>query len=123
MSAKPYALEIELDGLPKLQSGAWGHWRTRRKHDERWKDLIGWEVVRLGPPPKLLDFASVECIRFSTREPDWDNLVASFKPLIDGLIGTVLVDDSPTRLVRRYGWTKTDRGRGRMRIYVEERRP
>lgn len=123
MSEKPYALEIELEGLPHLQSGTWGHWATRRKHDAGWKERIGWEARRLGGKPLLTD-AHIDCIRFSAVEPDYDNLVASFKPLVDGLVEAgILVNDSPSRLTRTYAWCNASRSKGRIRICVKERRP
>lgn len=125
-----YHLRIELNGLPKLQSGSFGHWRARRKHDQRWKDLVGWETLGQRPKPPL-ERAHVVCTRFSPSQvrPDQDNLVGSFKCVIDGLVGDkrdptdptrVLADDSPKHMTAEYHWEPCPRGNGRVVIEVSE---
>ncbi len=121
-----YHLRIEIPGLPRLQSGAFGHWRERRKHDSRWKQLVGYEL-RGKFPPKPFERAFVVCTRFSasSKAPDRDNLVASFKPLVDALVDPplarpVLVDDSPDHMTAEYHWEPCPRGKGRVVIEVAE---
>jgi len=117
-----YQLRIEIPGLPKLQSGAFGHWRARRVHDSKWKDLVGYELIGRRPP-KPLERAEVSCVRYSAanKAPDFENLAASFKPLIDQLVGTVIVDDSQDHIGQpSYQWEKCPRGKGRVVIEVRE---
>ena len=116
-----YHLRIEIPGLPKLQSGSFGHWSARRRHDSRWKDLV-WLETRGKWPKDPLERALVVCTRYSSARssPDRDNLVASFKPLIDALQRTVIVDDSPEHMTAEYHWEKCPRGEGRVVIEVTE---
>ncbi len=125
-----YRLRIELKGLPSLQSGAFGHWRARRAHDARWKNLVR-QATRRELPKEPLEKALVVCTRYSAARssPDRDNLVASFKPLVDGLAGykvgnvlltQVLIDDSPEHMTAEYHWEKCPRGKGRVVMEVSE---
>lgn len=125
-----YHLRIEIPGLPSLQSGAFGHWRARRSHDQRWKDLVAYETLGKRPKPPL-ERSFVVCTRHSAASgpPDDDNLRASFKPLIDGLVGNkkdpldptrVMADDSPKHMTAEYSWEKCPRGKGRVVMEVSE---
>jgi hypothetical protein len=112
-------LVIELDGLPELQSHRCRtHWARRHRHDRQWKRDVAW-IARSWRLPEPFEFAHVTCTRFSERAPDADNLVASFKPLIDGLVAArVLVDDDLQHVGVTYGWERAARGEGRVRIEV-----
>ena len=62
--------------------------------------------------------------RLSSVQPDGDNLAESFKPLLDALIGLVIVDDSPAVLGSthgRYGWIYAPPKKGSVRIEVWSR--
>ena len=52
---------------------------------------------------------------------DWDNLVASFKCIRDGLVEVgVMVDDKPSVLIAcEHRWGKAKRGEGRICVRVE----
>ena len=118
-----YSIEFELPGLPPLQvagSGG-GHWRTRHAVAKRWKSAVRRAVLADGRvPEKPLDRVEMLCERHSTREPDYDNLVASFKPIRDGLVEMgLLIDDKPTILVKcEHRWVKASRGAGKVRILL-----
>ena len=73
-----------------------------------------------GLPPKPLKQASITLTRFSSVEPDYDNLVISFKPIIDGLRDAgVIVDDKFSVIGRpSYEWQKSPRNQGRIRVEV-----
>lgn len=117
-----YSLYLRISGLPELQTaGARGHWAKRHREARRWKELVAWRARAEGLPPVPLAGAAVELVRHSCFEPDADNLRASFKPLVDGLVyGRVLLDDSPDIIgapVCR--WEKAPRRRGYVEISVE----
>lgn len=125
-----YHLRISLDGLPQLQSGSFGSRWARRDHDKRWKELVGWATVGKRPKPPL-ERVMVVCTRLSASNepPDDDNLRASFKPLIDALVGKkndptdptrIFVDDSPKHMTAQYHWENCPRGKGRVVIEVTE---
>lgn len=117
----PYRLVIELPALPHLQSGTWGHWARRRKHDKQWREWVGLTARAMGLPPAPLARAHVKVVRFSSVQPDADNQVAAAKPLIDGLIGLVIVDDSPMHITREYDWFRAPPRQGKTVVVVEER--
>lgn len=54
--------------------------------------------------------------------PDYDNLVYSFKPVIDGLVHAKIIqnDDMNTVVMRHYAWAKVKRGQEQITIEVEE---
>ena len=118
-----YLLEFELPGLPALQvAGSGGHWRKRHNDAKRWKNAV--RAVVLGDhylPDEPLKRVRMRCERYSTREPDWDNLVASFKCIRDGLVEVgVMVDDKPSVLIAsEHRGAKAKRGEGRIRVRVE----
>lgn len=119
-----YLLEFELEGLPSLQvagSGG-GHWRKRHAEIKRWKQAVRGAVLgNFDLPDEPLARVRMRCERFSHREPDWDNLVASFKPIRDGLVEIgVMIDDKPSVLVVcEHRWSKAKRGEGRVRVRLE----
>lgn len=119
-----YLLEFELEGLPSLQvagSGG-GHWRKRHAEAKRWKQAVRGAVLEnFHLPDEPLTRVRMRCERFSTREPDWDNLVASFKPIRDGLVEIgVMVDDKPSVLVAcEHRWFKAKRGQGKIRVRLD----
>ena len=116
-----YHLRIAIPGLPSLQSGAFGHWSARRRHDSRWKQLVCIELMGKLPKERLVR-AFVSCTRYSAARssPDRDNLVASFKPLLDALQYDVIWEDSPEHMTAEYHWEKCGRGEGRVVIEVTE---
>jgi len=115
-----YRVEFELDGLPKSQTNNYGHWRTRAKSKKDWEERV--VVATMGKWPKdPLSAATITLTRCSTSEPDYDNLVASFKPIMDGLIrARIIQDDKPSVIGHPdYHWEKAKRGQGRIRVVVE----
>ena len=119
-----YTHEFVIAGLPQLQSGAFGHWRARRDHDKRWKELVHYGMVGHRPPIPLR-LVELTCTRHSASgtPPDDDNLCASFKPLIDSLIGPVILDDGPEFLTAHYKWERCKRGEGHVVIEIREASP
>jgi len=113
---------LEVPGLPRLQ-GDVVHWRIRQKERKGWHRTVGWAVKACGvPPPSVtLRRARVIVTRYSAanQSPDYDNLAYGAKPLIDGLIGLLIVDDKPEHAHVDYHWEKCKRGQGRVRIVVE----
>ncbi len=73
-------------------------------------------------PDAPLAHAHCTFTRFSSKRPDYDGLVHSMKPVLDGLVkGNVLVDDSYDVIgVPQYLWEYVDRNNGHIQIQVEE---
>ena len=91
-----YSLSFELDGLPKSQTNNYGHWAIRHKSKKEWEARV-FNAVRGNLPSKPLVRARLRFTRCSAAQPDFDNLVASFKPIMDGLITAgIIEDDKPS---------------------------
>lgn len=95
LSIDPYYLYICIEGdTPKATNVLLGaHWRTKHANAVRWKELVGRASLQFRPP-KLLERFEVLVLRSAPRMLDYDGLVASCKPLLDGLKGLVIADDS-----------------------------
>ena len=117
----PYFLEFELSGLPKNPNGAHGHWTVASAERKRWRRLT-FERCRFFAPSKPLFKCSIECVRYSTRASDFDNLVASFKPIIDGLKDAKIIFDDNEKCVvgRVYSNGKAKKNEGKVKIIVRE---
>jgi hypothetical protein len=116
-----YTLTLEIPRLPHLQAAnARQHWAVRRREEQWWKHQVGWHARGKGLPEEPMKRAWIACVRLSASEPDHDNLVASFKPAIDGLKGLVIEDDSPECVTVWYGWEPAKRNQGGVRIGVSQ---
>lgn len=117
----PYYLRFELGGLPKLPNGGHCHWRTIHEERKKWK---GWvRVMAAGrTPTKPLARAKLKLTRFSSVEPDYDNLAASFKAVIDGLrmAGVILDDRSANIGTPQFSWEKCASRKGKIVVEVWE---
>jgi Holliday junction resolvase RusA-like endonuclease len=127
---KPYSIRIffECHALPSLKKSkrkdpfppsmnARLHWAQRAKISRMWRERVVYFVGR-SKPPKPLRRAHLTLIRHSSVQCDPDNLVASFKPLIDGLKDAgVLADDRD--ITFKPLWQKAAPGKGAIEIIVE----
>lgn len=116
-----YRLSIEIPRLPPMNSSR----RVNRWVEIKEKKLWAAEVAAATHgkrPPKPLERAKVTFIRRSgSREPDYGNLVASFKHVEDGLIGLIIVDDKPSVIGHpEYKWEKASPKKGSIIVRVEE---
>ena len=119
---EPFQCSLKISGLPRLQSGV-VHWRVRAKERKTWRDKVAWAIREAGvkPPSVALSRAHLSFTRHSTQEPDHDNLAASFKPVLDGLIGLIIADDSPAVIgTPMYRWGSAPPRGGYVTIEVRE---
>lgn len=116
----PYKLELKLLGLPKTPN-AREHWRAKAKHVAEWRDRVDTACTYKAPPQPLTQ-AAITFTRVSSVEPDYDNLVASFKACMDGLRqAKVIIDDKRANVGRPgYLWAKCKPKDGHVLIRVEE---
>ncbi len=113
-------IEFEIEGLPKMTNGfSRQHWIHRHKEAKKWKALV-YEKVSMAPwmpiaKPKLT------LVRCSTREPDFDGLVSSFKHIIDGLkeVGVILDDKQSVIGQPTYRWEYASPKKGKIIVKVE----
>ena len=90
-----YRLALELTQLPEAFNKVLRtHWKDRHSTNMSWYMFISCEVG-LKRPPKPLKRARISIVRHAHRTLDFDGLVASMKPVVDGLVvAKVLSDDS-----------------------------
>lgn len=96
--------ELEIPELPRLQADVMQKW-ARMAYRKKWHDLIHYALLEAGGPPKQpLDHAAITGVRYCCGiQPDWINVVYSFKPLVDGLIKAgMIVDDNPSVLLEEH---------------------
>lgn len=118
-----YTLAFELLGLPPTLNSR-GHWRVKAKLTKRWR-LMAALTAKASRPAAPLSKARVTLTRFSSNEPDFDNLAGSFKPILDGLKSAGIILDDKRSVIGRptYNWEHAPRGSGKVRVEVEEITP
>lgn len=122
--AEMYRLEITLAGLPESPNRSrYANRFAAANKVKRWKQAV---FTKAWPhrPPKPLAKAQITFTRFSSVEPDYDNLVSSFKACGDGLKQAgIIVDDKRSVVgVPTYAWQKCAPRAGRITIEVREAR-
>jgi hypothetical protein len=115
-----YVLEFELKGLPRTTNGSHGHWRAKHARNKALKARVFASCWHLRPDSPLT-LARITLTRISSVEPDFDNLVISFKPVVDGLRQAGIIIDDKRKNVGRpeYLWEKCKPGGGHIKIKVE----
>lgn len=116
-----FEMEINLKGLPKTANGSHGHWHAMAKQKKTWKINASNAAIKAGLPEAPLTKAKITCTRHSTTECDFDNLVISFKPLIDGLKLAGVISDDKSSVIGQptYLWVRAKRNEGFVTIKVE----
>ncbi len=117
----PYHLLLEIPGLPLLPNRLQkSHWRAIQRHTKEWHALVYHHASR-HVPPEPLQRAELILARYSTNEPDPDNLMASWKPLIDGLqrVG-ILVNDKRENVELKAEWYRAKANQGKVTIEITE---
>lgn len=112
--------EISGFGLPKTTNGSMVHWRIKHAETKKWKRLVFMAVVKNLPPQPFLK-AKLTLTRCSSREPDFDGLVSSFKHVIDGLIeAQVLQNDRMSNIGQpTYLWERANLRKGMIKVKIE----
>jgi len=97
--------------LPNRTRGE--HWATRKKRSDMEKLVVTARLRGASPmPPDWLrtGFVLVSFTRFSSRKPDYDNLVASFKAVQDATCAWLGRDDGDPELMFRYQHSTGEKG-------------
>lgn len=122
ITKNPYSLSIFFNWLPQIQlNSSHGHWATRYQKIRAIKTKVGAGVYP-HRPEKPLKKARLVLIRHSSREPDYDNLVASFKPVIDALTEFAIIENDNSKVVGQpeYRWIKCKIKFAGINILVQE---
>lgn len=82
-----YSLEFEIPGVPKATNSLLGgsKW-TKHRNATDWKRRVGMVTLRYPKPKAPLEHCLIYLVRWSYRTLDYDGCVASFKPVVDGLV-------------------------------------
>jgi hypothetical protein len=116
-------IELEIAGLPKIiTNGSKGSWRAAWGEARKWhREVHDALVLSRQLPPAPFRTARLTLVRCSLREPDADNLYASFKHVVDGLVKAgVLENDKPSNLPATVvRWQPARRNQGKIKITVE----
>lgn len=118
-----YSIEFQIEGLPKMiTNGSQGSWRAKAGNARLWKSNVMTALRGTQGPRERLKCAKCTFIRFSSAEPDDDNLRASFKPVRDGLVlAGIMVNDRPENMPEPiYKWQKCKPKSGHIYVKVEE---
>jgi len=101
-------IRIEINELPRLQTNTYSNWRIRHGYTKLWHRRVGEALIHFQAKIESpLKRSKILCIRRSLKEPDYDNLVISFKPIIDGLkVYGVIEDDKTSNVMITYIWQK-----------------
>lgn len=117
-----YEIEFEINDLPKtINSIGRRHWSVKVKEANKWKNLVAAHILSRGSCPRLLR-AKITLTRSSSRCPDSDGLVSSFKHVLDGIVGAGLIPDDSYKTIGMpdYRWEHSCKGKGKIKIKIEE---
>lgn len=117
-----YEIEFEIQDLPKTYNAMGrSHWAVKAKEARKWKNIVGIKTSGRGPPNPL-QRALLVLTRYSSKCPDPDGLVSSFKSTIDGLqqAGIIINDTFAVIGMPTYLWEKAPKGKGKIKVKIEE---
>lgn len=69
------------------------HWTKRKKNADTYKTLVHYLVAK-HKPENLLTSVKLSITIYKSKLCDYDGAVSTLKPVIDGLKGLILLDDS-----------------------------
>ena len=99
-----YSIQFELPLVETDPNKILGrHWRMKHKRFEKIKTDIARLVAGRIPKTPLKKFRIKIVRRFNpetSRTLDWDNLIASFKPGIDGLVRAGIIQNDSWKYIR-----------------------
>lgn len=113
---------FEIHDLPKLPNATmYKHWRTKHQESKKWQKLVVEACTYAKITHLKLASAVLTFERHSSREPDFDNLVASFKHCQDALIiAGVIVDDKSAVIGQpSYRWFKEKQKNAKIKVRIE----
>lgn len=114
-------MEFFIPDLPKLPNQMLRkHWTFVMKEKKKWHNLVVfYSPIPEGPPLKK---AKLTLIRKSSRQPDFDGLVGSFKHVVDGLVKVKIIVDDKCDVIgeSKYLWEKCKRVDQGILVRVEE---
>jgi hypothetical protein len=87
---------------------------------EQWLRLVKGAI---GSKHQPLGFAEIRCVRASSQQMDYDNLVDFFRFALNALVRVGLIlDDSPKHIQPSYNQIKAPKGAGYVLIEITEKK-
>lgn len=117
-----YYTEVLINHVPLLPNKTRGHhWKTLMGEKQKWVKLIANHFIGRTPIAPLSK-CNIRMVRMTCIEPDYDNLVASYKVVLDALTkNRIIIDDNPSVILNQdYYWTKVKRGQKSTLIKIQE---
>ena len=126
-----YELTLEVRALPRANASSNVHWRTKVRDRKEWTVRMKAAMKGKQKPPSPLSLSVVLFERHSSSEPDYANLVNSFKLVEDllqpksqrnpGGLGILEGDKSHNYVGGHadYVWKKAPPGKGKIVIHIE----
>lgn len=113
------SISVRLSGLPSSMNSRFKHWSEKAKEVKYWRRLAMATAWPSRPPRPLVN-CELYCVRYSSGVLDYDNLVSTFKAVIDGLKDAgVIWNDGPKIVVRReYRQAKAEPRAGHIIVVV-----
>lgn len=114
-------ITFEIPQLPKTPNSI-GKASIWHSHNERkkWRMLVAFALIKK-VPSKPMEKANITCTRFSSREPDLDNLFSSFKFVIDAIKNCgVIKDDKSSCISLKCNWQKSKPKEGKIKVEIQE---
>jgi len=113
------AKKLGVSQLPVLQADVMQRW-TRKRYREVWAARTQLAIMcQTKAPAEPLKSAEITAIRFCTgTPPDWPNVVYSFKPIIDSLVGWIIEDDNPSVLLSEKYYSVRVRTKAEQRLEI-----
>lgn len=114
-----YQLTFEIKDLPMTTNSKSDRRWVRYAEMKKWLKLV--RMATLGQIPfSPLKKAELELVRGSSRAPDFDGLVSSFKHPIDSLVKIgILENDKMDNIGQpKYHWEKVGPGKGFIRVTI-----
>jgi hypothetical protein len=116
-----YKRTEKINALPSLMNKSGHHWAVVEKARKQWHKWVD-QAFMIGKPSKPISHCKLSLVRATANVCDYDNLVISFKPVVDGLVkaGIIADDDFQTVVDRHYSFLKVPRKEAHILITVEE---
>lgn len=121
-NATRYLLHFQITGLPqRTNEASKNSFMLLHLQRKRWK-MTTVNLIYLLKPPRPLKKAKLTLTRFSSKRPDYDGLVSSFKPIVDGLVEAKILEDDNHDVIGipKYDWQPAPLREGKIWVEVWE---
>jgi len=106
----PHILDLTIEGTPPNYANARMHWRVKHTSVTLWADFVihslanipfDWQIIK---PRLTLTLHGI-------NEPDFDNLVSRWKPILDGLVRAKIIEDDRISVIGSptFHWKKVNK--------------